>query len=140
MNLIGIKKRNNHVPSVRSLGKLILIPGRLFQPDPIRKRKSYVKTGKTRSFPYYTNAKNLLWSQLLFDQIGKLTGVRDDLKACFPDTYKQIFSVAYYLILEEKNSLIRFSHWQKFHAHPYGQDLPSQQSSDLFQSITVYAE
>lgn len=38
----------------------------------------------------------------LFDQIGELTGVRADLKVCFPDTYKQILSIAYYLILEDE--------------------------------------
>jgi len=72
----------------------------------------------------------------LFDQIGKLTGVEDDLKACFPDTYTKILSVAYYLILEENNSLSRFSHWHKMHIHPHGLDIPSQRSSELFQSIT----
>jgi len=71
----------------------------------------------------------------LFDQIGDITGVKDDLKACFPDTYKQILSIVYFLILEENNSLSRFSHWQKLHQHPFGKDLPSQRSSELFQSI-----
>jgi len=71
----------------------------------------------------------------LFDQIGKVLGVTEDLKACFPDTYKQILSVAYFLILEENNPLSRFLHWQKYHIHPYGEDLPSQRSSELFQSI-----
>jgi len=45
----------------------------------------------------------------LFDEIGKTTGIADDLKACFPDTYRRILSVAYYLILEENNLLSRFS-------------------------------
>lgn len=39
----------------------------------------------------------------LFDQIGELTGVQADLKTCFPNTYKQILSIAYYLILEDEN-------------------------------------
>jgi transposase len=39
------------------------------------------------------------------------------------------------LILEENNSLNRFSHWQRLHIHPYGKDIPSQRSSELFQSI-----
>lgn len=51
----------------------------------------------------------------LFDQIGELTGVRADLKTCFPDTYKQILSIAYYLILEDENPLYRFSKWAKLH-------------------------
>ena len=72
----------------------------------------------------------------LFDQIGELTGVRADLKTCFPDTYKQILSIAYYLILEDENPLYRFSKWAKLHRHPYGKDISSQRSSELFQSIT----
>lgn len=71
----------------------------------------------------------------LFDQISQATGIEADLKACFPDSYKKILSIAYYLILEENNSLSRFSHWQRLHIHPYGTDIPSQRSSELFQSI-----
>lgn len=71
----------------------------------------------------------------LLDQIGEITGVEEDLKHCFPESYRKILSVAYYLILEENNSLSRFPHWQRLHIHPYGDDLPSQRSSELFQSI-----
>jgi len=71
----------------------------------------------------------------LLDQIGKITGLETDLKACFPNTYQRILSIAYFLILEEHNSLSRFSHWQKLHNHPFGEDIPSQRSSELFQSI-----
>ena len=71
----------------------------------------------------------------LLDQIGDKLGVQEDLKACFPGIYKQMLSIAYYLILEDNNPLSRFSHWQRLHVHPYGEDLPSQRSSELFQSI-----
>jgi transposase len=79
--------------------------------------------------------RSFFGASYLFDQIGKATGVEADLKACFPDSFKKILSIAYYLILEENNSLSRFSHWQRLHIHPYGQDIPSQRSSELFQSI-----
>lgn len=72
----------------------------------------------------------------LFDQIGDVTGVTADLKACFPHTYKQILSIAYYLILEDQNPLFRFKKWSTLHKHPYGKDIPSQRSTELFQSIT----
>jgi len=71
----------------------------------------------------------------LLDQIGEFTGVASDLKAIFPSSYKQILSLAYFLILEESNALSRFSHWQRLHIHPYGKDIPSQRGSELFQSI-----
>jgi len=76
----------------------------------------------------------------LFDQIGIATGVSADLKACFPHTYKQILSIAYYLILEDRNPLFRFKKWATLHKHPYGKDIPSQRSSELFQSITEEAK
>ena len=72
----------------------------------------------------------------LLDKIGDATGVADDLKVCFPDTYKQILSIAYYLILEDKNPLSRFPMWGHLHAHPCGQTISSQQSSALFSGIS----
>ena len=72
----------------------------------------------------------------LFDAIGEKLGITEDLRKCFPDTYKKILSVAYYLILEDNNPLCRFKKWSATHKHPYGKDIPSQRSSDLFASIT----
>lgn len=72
----------------------------------------------------------------LLDQIGDITGLTADLKQCFPKTYKQIQSIAYYLILEDENPLCRFKKWAKLHMHPYGKEIPSQRSTELFQSIT----
>lgn len=76
----------------------------------------------------------------LLDQIGIITGVTADLKACFPHTYKQIQSIAYYLILEDKNPLFRFKKWAMLHKHPYDKDIPLQMSSELFQSVTEEAK
>lgn len=85
--------------------------------------------------PIIKTQRSFYGATYLFDQIGKNTGVEADLKACFPDTYKQILSIVYYLILEENNSLHRFSHWQRLHIHPFAEDIVSQRSSELFQSI-----
>ena len=76
----------------------------------------------------------------LLDQIGHEIGIVDDLKVCFPDSYKRILSIAYFLILEVTDALIRFSHFDRTHKHPAGQDIPSQRSSELFQSITEEAK
>ena len=72
---------------------------------------------------------------LLFDKIGEKIGLKEDLKNCFPDTYKQILSIAYYLILEDKNPLSRFPKWAATHKHPHGENISSQRSSDLFADI-----
>jgi len=79
--------------------------------------------------------RNFYGATYLFDHIGKQTGVETDLKACFPNDYKKILSIPYYLILEENNPLSRFPHWNRLHIHPYGRDIVSQRSSELFQSI-----
>lgn len=76
----------------------------------------------------------------LFETIGDNLGVTADLKKCFPDTYKQILSTAYYLIMEDKNPLSRFPKWSATHKHPYGKNIPSQLSSELFASITEEAK
>jgi len=72
----------------------------------------------------------------LFDQLSSQLGVTADLKTCFPGNWKQILSIAWFLVLEERNPLSRFPKWSKTHLHPYGQVIPSPRSSDLFASIT----
>ena len=76
----------------------------------------------------------------LLDQIGEVTGLTADLKTCFPNTYKQIQSIAYYLVLEDQNPLFRFKKWAAIHRHPYGRDIPSQRSTEIFQSVTEEAK
>ncbi|MCX6088879.1 MAG: IS1634 family transposase [Candidatus Atribacteria bacterium] len=76
----------------------------------------------------------------LFDAIGETLGVTADLKKCFPDTYTQILSIAYYLILEDRNPLSRFPKWARTHAHPFGANIASQRSSELFGSISENAK
>lgn len=63
-------------------------------------------------------------------------GLDRDLRTCFPDTYKQLLSIAFYLVLEDNNPLYRFEKWNTTHKHPYGEDIPSPRSSELFATIT----
>jgi transposase len=72
----------------------------------------------------------------LLDAISEQLGITHDLKRCFPDTYKQILSIAYYLILEDSTPLYRFEKWGILHKHPYEENITSQRSSELFASIT----
>lgn len=71
----------------------------------------------------------------LLDQIGEQIGIAEDLRHCFPDTWEQILSIVYYLTLEDSSTMGRFSKWASIHTHPFGEDIPSQRISDLFQSI-----
>lgn len=72
----------------------------------------------------------------LLDCIGKTTGIVEDMQKCFPDIYKELLSLAYYLVLEDKNPLSRFPKWSILHAHPYDKTITSQRSSELFAGIT----
>lgn len=86
--------------------------------------------------PITRTSRSFYGATYLFDRIGETTGVTDDLKACFPESYRQILSIAYYLILEDRNPLSRFPHWATLHHHPYGDSISSQRSSEIFASIT----
>ncbi|WP_407272664.1 IS1634 family transposase [Radiobacillus sp. PE A8.2] len=109
-----------------------IVPTRAYK----RREGSAVEsTPKPGRPPITTMRRSFYGAAYLFHQIGKITGVSEDLKTSFPNIHKQILSIAYYLILEENHSLSRFSHWQKLHVHPFGQDIYSQRISELFQSI-----
>lgn len=95
-----------------------------------------VKEVKRGRVPVTEAARSFYGATYLFDSIGDKINLTEQLKKCFPDTYRQILSLAYYLILEDKNPLSRFSKWSYLHKHPYGKDIASQRSSELFASIT----
>lgn len=100
-----------------------------------RRTKEEMEYAKRGPVPATSIQRLFYGATYLFDQICKTTGLTEDLKYCFPKTYTQILSIAYYLILEDRNPLCRFSKWAQLHKHPYGKDIPSQRSSDLFMSI-----
>ena len=89
-----------------------------------------------RPIPAEEYTRRFYGATYLLDAIGDKLGLAQDLRQCFPDTYKQLLSLAYYLILEDKNPLYRFEKWAATHRHPYGKDIPSQRSSELFMGIT----
>lgn len=96
-------------------------------PQEINKKKRMIPVDAQRK---YCGATYLL------DRIGEETGVAEDLRECFPENYKEILSLAYYLIMEDRSPLYRFSKWDRQHKHPFGRDIASQRSSELFQSIS----
>jgi transposase len=76
----------------------------------------------------------------LLDSIGNQIGIAKDLKICFPKTYKQILSLAYYLIIEPESPLYRFEKWGILHKHPYGKNISSQRVTELFTDISEEAK
>jgi len=106
-----------------------------------RKTGEIVATRKKKLSEPKSNSKRTYGgATYLFDEIVKQLGIQKDLKKCFPQIYKQILSIAYYLVLEDRNPLSRFSKWAATHRHPYRLDITSQRSSDLFSDISENAK
>lgn len=125
------------------IGKLDPVSGQVIPTDGRGKCRSQVNLdnpARRGPVPVIRTERLFYGATYLFDQIGIVTGVTADLKTCFPATYKQIQSIAYYLILEDQNPLFRFKKWAKLHRHPFGEDIPSQRSTEIFQSVTEEAK
>ena len=97
---------------------------------------------KKRPGPVATEAssRRFYGATYLLDVIGEKLSITQDLKKCFPETWEQILSIAYYLIMEDRNPLTRFPKWSATHTHPHGKNIPSQRSSELFASISEDAK
>jgi len=76
----------------------------------------------------------------LLDEISGIAGIQEDLRACFPHTYKMLMSLAYYMVLESDSPLYRFSRWAFDHHHPWGKDLPSQRISEILRDVPEQAK
>ncbi|MBU4486670.1 MAG: IS1634 family transposase [Candidatus Delongbacteria bacterium] len=120
----------------KCIGKIDPISGAII---PSKKAEGTEKTTQVnQSAPMQLQSckRSFYGATYLFDSIGNKLGIINDLKICFPDTYKQILSIAYYLIMEDRNPMSRFTKWALTHSHPFGKDIPSQRSSELFGLIT----
>lgn len=157
MSLVYVKNRKNGITYVYEsagywdkerkqarnkricIGKLDPETGELIPSKRLEHRDlpSGSKRGPT---PSLENRRSFYGTTYLFDGIGQKLGVTEDLKRCFPETYTMILSIAYYLIMEDRNPLSRFPKWSYTHAHPFGKDIPSQRSSELFAAISEEAK
>ncbi len=114
-------------------GEIIPTRGRSKKGESRAVKSSSSKTGP-RPFP---ESKHLFYgATYLLESFANEIGLTHDLKQCFPDTYKKLLSIAFFLILEDNNPLYRFEKWHLTHKHPYGQDIASPRSSEFFASIT----
>ena len=125
------KKYGTHTRNY--IGKMV---NGVFVPNKKYKLQMELEQAKKRGPVAATESKRLFYgATYLFDAIGEKLGIKADIRKCFPDTSEQVLSVAYYLLLEDRNPLSRFPKWGRTHVHPYGRDLASQRSSELFGSI-----
>ena len=114
-------------------GEIMLTDGRCRKDASQSQKPIRAKRGRV---PSLSVSRQFYGATYLLDKIGEKIGLVDDLHACFPDTYKMILSIAYFLVLEESSSLFRFGRWSLLHRHPHGEDIASQRSSELLASIT----
>ena len=121
------------------IGKVDPVTGKIV---PTRGR---AKKGESKAVPSseksgpraFSESKHLYYgATYLLEAFSDDIGLTTDLKQCFPDTYKKLLSIAFFLILEDNNPLYRFEKWNFTHQHPYGQEIASPRSSELFASIT----
>jgi len=127
---IANKKYGTHTRNY--IGKNIngeFIPNKKFQ---LQLELQELATKQSGSAAVEKSSRNFYGATYLFDAIGEKLGITQDLQKCFPETWEQILSIAYYLILEDRNPLSRFPKWAMTHAHPFGDNIPSQRSSELF--------
>ncbi len=102
-----------------------------------RKKEVPVPTAVKPGPTAYTESRHLYYgATYLLETFAANLGLTIDLRSCFPDHYKQLLSIAFFLILEDNNPLYRFEKWHLTHKHPYGEDIISPRSSELFASIT----
>lgn len=75
-------------------------------------------------------------SSYLLEQIAKNIGMIEDLREVFPDCYKELMSIAFYLVLEEGQAMYRYNKWSLTHYVPSEYQLTSQRISELFDVIS----
>ena len=113
-------------------GEIIPTDGRMkktkSQPEKLPSKRGPKPSQRTKHLYY--------GATYLLEQIADTLGLTKDLMQSFPDSYQQILSIAFYLILEDNNPLYRFEKWNITHKHPYGEDITSPRSSELFANIT----
>lgn len=115
------------------IGKLDPDTGEIIYNRRYRERNESV--AKPGPVPTEVSSRIFYGASFLLDSISNKLGIEKDLKACFPNDYKKILSLAYFMVLEGANPMYRFSHWAKSHYHPNGKDIPSQRISEIFERI-----
>lgn len=134
------KKRGEHKRTY--IGKNVdgvFVPNNTYLLQQEREKKG----SSTRPGPIPTDIclRQFYGATYLLNEISDKTGIVADLGKCFGGAMaNEILSIAYFLIIEEGFPLYRFHKWSITHKHPYGEDIPSQRSSELFTSITEEAK
>lgn len=71
----------------------------------------------------------------LLNAIAKSSGLKADLAAIFPNDYRQILALAYYLVLSPTNAMHQFPLWAEEHETFQPKDLTSQRITEIFRLV-----
>jgi transposase len=127
------KKQNRHRRIY--IGKLDMnrefIPNKLY----LKRQSHTAEEGDAASPEAKTVSRIYFGATHLLDWISKDTGIASDLKAAFPKSYRQMLSLAYYLVLESDSPMYRFPRWGHDHTHPWGGILTSQAISEIMRDV-----
>lgn len=103
--------------------------------DPVTREIVPTRPRKVKAEEVELSKRLFYGATYMLDKIGEQTGVVNDLRECFPNSYREILSMAYYMVLEQKSPLSRFPRFSAMHRHPYGRVISSQRSSEIFKGI-----
>ena len=71
----------------------------------------------------------------LLEQIANKTGILEDLREAFPFNYRELLTLAFYLVLNEGQAMYRFERWALTHYTPSSTRLTSQRISEQFEMV-----
>lgn len=89
--------------------------------------------------PVVTASAEIIGPSIILNAITKELGLDELLKSCFPETYKQILVMAYYLVVDGR-ALSHCEGWCKSHIPLMAPLMVSQRISELLSSITFDAK
>jgi transposase len=86
--------------------------------------------------PIVTASAEVVGASIILDTITDMLGLKSLLKSIFPSEYRQILTMAYYLV-SQGGPLSHCGTWCKNHAHPFGTPLTSQCITETLRTISI---
>ena len=102
---------------------------------PTSTRKKKMEEDRIKQEKLQSEKRKFYGATFLLNQIASKLGVTSSLRQCFPDSYKEILSVAQYLLLERDSPISRFEKWNRIHRTAAKEGLTSQRISEMFSEI-----
>ena len=69
-------------------------------------------------------------------QLGRQLGLHETLRKCFPDCFRLLLLVLWFMVLEDDASLIHLEKWSVTHWHPAGTVISARTTEELFETLT----